>query len=70
MVRRVFRENSEVIWIFDGAEFLFPDLRVIEEVITEHVKHRDHADDSAEQIRPLREGRSHEQAGIGASKDA
>src|SRR5229473_2821496 len=33
MVRRVFREGGEVVWIFDGAEFLFPNVRVIEQVI-------------------------------------
>ena len=60
MVWRVFREGSKIIWIFDGAEFLFPDVRVVEEVITEHVEHRSHANNGSEKFRPLSERCSHE----------
>ena len=54
MIGRVLREGGEIVRVIHGTEFLFPDVGVVEEVVPQHVQHRNHADHSAEQIRPLR----------------
>src|SRR5208337_432714 len=69
MIGRVFSENSEVVWVVYGAKLLFPNMRVVEEVIPEHVQHRHHTDGRAEKLRPLRDGRAYEQPGIRTSED-
>ena len=48
VIRRVVCESCKVIRVFRCAEFLFPDVRVVEQVVTQHVQHRNHADHGAE----------------------
>src|SRR5262250_1790403 len=69
VVRRVTQQRSEVICSLSSPELVFPYVCVIEEVITEHVEHRHHADNCAKQLWPLRHRRTYEQPGIGAAEN-
>ena len=64
VVWRVPGESGKVIGIVDSAELIFPNVRVIEMVVAQHVQDGDHADHCPEKIRPLRHCRSDQQARV------
>src|SRR5260370_7606913 len=68
MIGRVFRESGEVLRVICRAVLILPDMRVVEEVVAEHIQHRNHADRRAEQIWPLRQSGTYEQTRVGAPK--
>src|SRR5260370_20349255 len=69
VVRGVGRKYAEIIRIVGGAELFPPRNRTINQVITQHVQNRNHADNSPEQIRAHSECDTHQQSRIGASEN-
>src|SRR5258707_227792 len=61
MIRRVLCEGGEIVRIVHGTEFVFPNVRIVEEVVTKHIQHRNHADHSAEQVWSLCQSCSYDQ---------
>src|SRR5271163_2207652 len=39
VIGRIFCEGSEIVRVIRGAEFIFPDVRIVEKVVTQHVQH-------------------------------
>src|SRR5580658_1904693 len=54
VVWRVSVERSEVVRVVGCTELAFPDMRVVEEVIPQHVEHRNHTDHGMKEIWALR----------------
>src|SRR5882672_5412266 len=69
VVWRVFCESSKIFEIVRRSKLVAPDMRIIEEVIAQHVQHRNHAYNGSKEIRPLRHCCSNEKSRIRAAKD-
>src|SRR5258707_7288776 len=69
MIRRVAGKTREVVRILRSAELTRPGMRVVEELIAQHVQKRDHANHRPKKVRPLRQSGSDKQARIGPAKD-
>ncbi len=48
VIGRIFCEGGEIVRVIRRAEFIFPDVRIVEKVVTQHVQHRNHAHYRAE----------------------
>lgn len=62
VIWRIFCQGCEIVGVIGRTEFIYPDMRVVKEVVSKHVEHRGHADHSAKQIRSLGQSSSDEQA--------
>src|SRR6266404_7340732 len=69
VIRGVVCERRKVVRFVCRSEFISPDVRIVKEMITEHVQQRNHAYNCPEKVWPLGQGCSNEQAGIRPSKN-
>jgi hypothetical protein len=69
VIRRICKERSEIISVFNCSVFTFPPPRLVEMLITEHIEQRRNTKGSAKKIRPLSDCRPNQQAGVRATKN-
>ena len=52
----VAEQRDKILGIVSCAKLFLPDVRIIEQVIPQHIEHGDHTDDRTKQVRPLSHG--------------